>query len=70
MLEKMDRIKLSLSSYVKMIYHIQLEDKHEYKESLKKFSLGNLFYLLEDYYNVPDFLRQDSSLSYLFCKIF
>lgn len=29
-----------------MIYHIQLEDKHEYKESFKKFSLGNLFYLL------------------------
>lgn len=29
-----------------MIYHIQLEDKHEYKESFKKSSLGNLFYLL------------------------
>lgn len=33
MLEKMGRIKLSLSCYMKMIYHIQLEDKHEYKES-------------------------------------
>lgn len=33
MWEKMDRIKLSLSCYMKMIYHIQLEDKHEYKES-------------------------------------